>query len=130
MNGIQVSDKNTFRDKTQRKLWKLFCTNPEKCPNSLQTAKTSASYPPCFSWSWRQLYKNRSSRKIDSKRPLSREYDFPVTYSLTKNQFSRKTYSSLSALLGGLDERRLGDEHARGQRQEGAPPAAVTSVHS
>ena len=30
-----------------------------------------------------QLYKNRSSRKINSKRQFSREYDFPKTFSLT-----------------------------------------------
>ena len=39
-----------------------------------------------------QLYKNRSSRKIDSQRLFSREYDFPKTFSLTENQFSGKTY--------------------------------------
>ena len=32
-----------------------------------------------------ELYKNRSSRKIDSQRLLSREYDFPKTLSLTEN---------------------------------------------
>ena len=37
-------------------------------------------------------YKNRSSRKIDSQRLFSREYDFPETFSLTENQFSPKTY--------------------------------------
>ena len=42
--------------------------------------------------SWRQLYKNRSSQKIDSQRLLSREYDFPKTFSLIENQFSGKTY--------------------------------------
>ena len=41
---------------------------------------------------WRQLYKNRSSRKIDSQRLFSREYDFPKTFSLTQNPFSGKTY--------------------------------------
>ena len=41
---------------------------------------------------WRQLYKNWSSRKINSRRLFSREYDFPKTFSLTENQFSRKTY--------------------------------------
>ena len=35
---------------------------------------------------------NRSSRKIDSRRIFSREYDFPKTFPLTENQFSRKTY--------------------------------------
>ena len=39
-----------------------------------------------------ELYKNRSSRKIDSQRLFSREYDFPKTFSLTENQFSRMTY--------------------------------------
>ena len=34
----------------------------------------------------------RSSRKIDSRRLFSREYDFPKTFSLTENQFSGKTY--------------------------------------
>ena len=38
-----------------------------------------------------ELYKNRSSRKTDSQRLFSREYDFPKTFSLTENQFSRKT---------------------------------------
>ena len=41
---------------------------------------------------WRQLYKNRSSRKIDSQRLFSREYDFLKTFSLTENQFSGKKY--------------------------------------
>ena len=39
-----------------------------------------------------ELYKNRSSRKIDSRRLFSREYDFPKIFSLTENQFSGKTY--------------------------------------
>ena len=39
-----------------------------------------------------QLYKNRSSRKIDSRRLFSREYDFRKTFSLTENQFSGKIY--------------------------------------
>ena len=39
-----------------------------------------------------KLYKNRSSQKIDSQRLFSREYNFPKTFSLTENQFSRKTY--------------------------------------
>ena len=41
---------------------------------------------------WRQLYKNRSSRKIDSQRLCSREQDFPKTFSLTDNQFFGKTH--------------------------------------
>ena len=41
---------------------------------------------------WGQLYKNRSSRKIDSQILFSREYDFTKTFSLTENPFSRKTY--------------------------------------
>ena len=41
---------------------------------------------------WRQLYKIRSSRKIDSRRLFTREYDFPKTLSLTENQFSGKAY--------------------------------------
>ena len=40
----------------------------------------------------RQLYKNRSSRKIDSQILFLREYDFPKTFSLTENLFSWKTY--------------------------------------
>ena len=39
-----------------------------------------------------QLYKNSSSRKIYSRRLFPRECDFPKTFSLTKNQFSGKTY--------------------------------------
>ena len=41
---------------------------------------------------WRQLYKNKSSRKIDSQRLFSREYVCGKTFSLTENQFSGKTY--------------------------------------
>ena len=41
---------------------------------------------------WSQLYKNRSSRKIDSQRLFSREYDFPKIFSFIENQFSGKTY--------------------------------------
>ena len=44
-----------------------------------------------------ELYKNRSSRKIDSRGLFSREYDFPKTFSLTENQFSQKTYFSTIA---------------------------------
>ena len=42
--------------------------------------------------SWSQLYQNGSSRKIDTPRLFSREYDFPKTFSLTENHFSGKTY--------------------------------------
>ena len=38
-----------------------------------------------------ELYKNRTYRKIGSRRLFSREYDFPKTISLTENQFSGKT---------------------------------------
>ena len=38
-----------------------------------------------------ELYKNRSSRKTDSRIVFSREYDFPKTFSLTENQSSGKT---------------------------------------
>ena len=38
------------------------------------------------------MYKNGSSRKIDSRILFPREYDFPKTSSLTENQFSRKTF--------------------------------------
>ena len=38
------------------------------------------------------MYKDMSSRKIDSRRLFLREYDFPKTFSLTENQFSGKTY--------------------------------------
>ena len=43
----------------------------------------------CDRWifSWRQLYKNRSSRKIDSQRLFSREYYFPKTFSPTELSF-------------------------------------------
>ena len=41
---------------------------------------------------WGQLYKNRSSRKIDSLILFSKEWDFPKTFSLNENQFSGKTY--------------------------------------
>ena len=37
--------------------------------------------------SWRQLYKNRSSRKIDSQRLFSREFDFGKTFSFTEISF-------------------------------------------
>ena len=39
-----------------------------------------------------ELYKVRFSRKIDSRTLFSREWDFPMTFSLTENQFSGKTY--------------------------------------
>ena len=42
---------------------------------------------------WDELYKNRSSRKIDSQRLFSRVYDFLKNFSLIANQFFRKTYS-------------------------------------
>ena len=34
-----------------------------------------------------ELYKNRSSRKIDSQRPFSSKYDFPKTFSLLLRGF-------------------------------------------
>ena len=39
-----------------------------------------------------ELYKNMSSRKIDTRRLFSREHDFPKPISLTENQFSGRTY--------------------------------------
>ena len=39
---------------------------------------------------WRQLYENRSSRKIDSRILFSRKWVFWKTFSLTENQFSRE----------------------------------------
>ena len=48
--------------------------------------------PRPLQWAWGNCIKNRSSRKIDSQRLLSREKDFPKTFSLTEYQFSRKTY--------------------------------------
>ena len=59
-----------------------------KCLVTLRAESTSASTVSF----WRQLYKNRSSRKINSRILLSREWDFQKTLSLTENQFSRKTY--------------------------------------
>ena len=57
--------------------------------------------------SLRQLYKNRSSRKINSQRLFSIEWDFSKTFSLTEKQFSGKTYfytiASRSSILYPLD---------------------------
>ena len=39
-----------------------------------------------------ELYKNRSSRKMDSQILFSREYDFSKTVSLTEKQFCGKTH--------------------------------------
>ena len=39
-----------------------------------------------------ELYKDRSSRRINSRRLFSREQDFTKTFSLTENQFSGKTH--------------------------------------
>ena len=58
----------------------------------MPVAASRMAAAPLSSPHWRQLYKNGSSRKIDSQRLFSREYDFPKTYSLTENQFSGKTY--------------------------------------
>ena len=65
-------------------LWRnlIFRVRPTDCLPSL---------PPCRV-PRDELYKNRSSRKIDSQGLFSREHDFPKTFSLTENQFSRKTY--------------------------------------
>ena len=63
---------------------------------------------------WSQLCKNRSSRKTDSRRLFSREYDFPKTFSLTQNHFSGKTY--LYTIRPGLRERRqLAEDRGRQQ---------------
>ena len=56
------------------------------------------------------MYKNSSSRKIDSPRLFSRENDFLKTFSLGENQFSRKTYFyTIASRVGtsrGLPRRR------------------------
>ena len=44
-----------------------------------------------------QLYKNRSSRKIDSRRLFSSKQDFPKTFCLTENQYYGKAYFSTIA---------------------------------
>ena len=46
------------------------------------------------------MYKNRSSRKIDFQIVLSREWDFPKTFSLSENQFSAFCH----LLAGDLDD--------------------------
>ena len=43
-------------------------------------------------FSWGQLNKKRSSRKVDSRVLFSRELDFQKSFSLTENKFSRETY--------------------------------------
>ena len=48
------------------------------------------------------MYNNRSSRKIDSQRLFSREYDFPKSFFLTENRFSGKTYFYTTASQDGL----------------------------
>ena len=45
-----------------------------------------------LTFNWDELYKHRSSRKIDPQRLFSREHDFPKTFFLAENQFSQKTY--------------------------------------
>ena len=55
-----------------------------------------------------EFYKNRSSRKIDSRRLFSSEYDFPKTFSLT--EFSGKTYFyaiGSRSFNAGFDEKNL-----------------------
>ena len=80
---------------------------------------------------WRQLYKNRSSRKIDFQRLFSREEDFPKTFSLTDNQFSGKTYFYTIRPGEGVDDADKG----RGEDAGGAPlglapvPVAVDDLH-
>ena len=62
------------------------------------------------------MYKNKSSRKIDSRRLFSRKYDFMKTFSLTENQFSGKTFMYNFSLVGvdGPDDAALGRvEHVR-----------------
>ena len=71
------------------------------CMNSLNS-RSSRYSGPCLSSpddaflaklnDWRQLYKNRSPWKIDSRIIFLREYGFLKTFSLTENQFSRKTF--------------------------------------
>ena len=63
---------------------------PESSP--LPTSVRRAMSSVVSTASWRQLYNIRSYRKIDSQRLFSREKDFPKTFSLTENQFSRKIY--------------------------------------
>ena len=61
-----------------------------RLPPALHVAQHTENMPGHAAW--RQLYKNRSSRTIDSRILFSREWDFGKTFSLTENQFSGKTY--------------------------------------
>ena len=68
----------------------------------------NSSFHCCLCDSWGQLYKNRSSRKIDYRRLFSSEYDFPKTFSLT--EFSGKTYFyaiGSRSFNAGFDEKNL-----------------------
>ena len=70
---IRRNKKAAYYNRMKNKNWKAQSQSPNKFARD-------------------QLYKNRSSRKIDSRRLLSREYDFPEIFSHTENQFSGKTY--------------------------------------
>ena len=73
-------------------------------PNQTPKGGSSTDCPRCSGTPTRdELYKYRSSRKIDSRRLFSRDYDFPKTYSLTENQFSGKTYFyTIASRLGQM----------------------------
>ena len=97
-----------------------------KLENFPPALKGAASPPWRTLCSWRQLYKNRSSRKIDSRRLFSREKDFQKTFSLTENQFSQKTYlytiGPCEGAKGGLGGRRGQGPHSgvgQAERRQG-----------
>ena len=79
--------------------WRLARRRPTKCRPRASGNSAPRSAAPTESWTrapvargWRQLFRNRSSRKIDSRRLFLREKDFKKTISLTENRFCGKTY--------------------------------------
>ena len=66
-----------------------------------------------------ELYIERSSRKIDSRRLFTREYDVPKTFSLAENQFSGKTHFHTIASRPRLPHRHR-RQHPRARRGQPA----------
>ena len=67
-------------------------TCPSGSSSGAMVTMAVVSQNPSPPYICRQLYKNWTSRKIDSQRLFSREQDFHKTFSLTENEISGKTY--------------------------------------
>ena len=85
LSPLAVWSYNRYRDPdVQEDLNKLYDTRPSTKNPYGQSGANNPYYGHGGDKDRDELYKNKSSRKIDSRRLFSREYDFPETFSLTE----------------------------------------------